>query len=156
MYNCHWNCRAVKEMYQAGGTGCAVLASPPDLCQTCSWLWVVKNFCLLIAWVTYCSDASWWPDPTRSCAILSGSYSRVITSLKKIIHFWSWWGSSSVWHPGYSPHSQPLIEQVLDFLFASLKKCSRTVDGEFKCFTAFLGDVACCFMAQMISQRGFS
>lgn len=80
----------------------------------------------------------------------------VITSLKKIIHFWSWWGSSSVWHPGYSPHSQPLIEQVLDFLFASLKKCSRTVDGEFKCFTAFLGDVACCFMAQMISQQGFS
>lgn len=74
----------------------------------------------------------------------------VITSLKKIIHFWSWWGSSSVWHPGCSPHSQPLIEQVLDFLFASLKKCSRTVDGEFKCFTAFLGDVACCFMAQMI------
>lgn len=91
----------------------------------------------------------WWPDPALSflAAIPAGSCYHLFEENQPLLVVV---GSSSLWHPGCSSHFQPLIEQILNFLFACLIKYSRTVGGEFKCFTAFLGDMARCFMMRMV------
>lgn len=61
---------------------------------------------------------------TRSSVALSGSYScwRSVMSLKRIIYFLSWWGSSSLHHPICSSHSHPLIESGPGFFCLLVKK----------------------------------